>query len=104
NGCAFCLDMHSKELRALGDSEQRLYTLDAWRETPFFSERERAALSWAEAITVCEASDQHYAVAREHFTDIELVDLTMAICAINTWNRLNIAFPNKVGSYKVGGF
>lgn len=104
NGCAFCLDMHAKELRALGESEQRLYTLDAWRDTPFFSERERAALAWAEAVTACEISDQDYATAREQFEDAALVDLTMAVCSINTWNRLNIAFPNKVGSYKVGSF
>lgn len=104
NQCAFCLDMHSKELRALGETEQRLYTLDAWKETPFFTDRERAALAWAEAVTACEVSDEVYETAKEQFSDEELVDLTMAVCAINTWNRLNIAFPNKVGSYQVGKF
>ncbi len=104
NQCAFCLDMHSKELRALGETEQRLYTLDAWKETPFFTDRERAALGWAEAVTACEVSDEVYETAKEQFSDEELVDLTMAVCAINTWNRLNIAFPNKVGSYQVGKF
>lgn len=104
NQCAFCLDMHSKELRALGETEQRLYTLDAWKETPFFTDRERAALGWAEAVTACEVTDEVYETAKEQFSDEELVDLTMAVCAINTWNRLNIAFPNKVGSYQVGKF
>lgn len=104
NKCAYCLDMHSKELRALGESEQRLYGITAWKETPYFSERERAALNWAEAITGCEVSDGDYELAKEQFSDEELIDLTMTICAINTWNRLNIAFPNKVGSYKVGHF
>src|SRR3954449_8685427 len=90
NGCAFCLDMHSKDLRAEGETEQRLYTLDAWRETPFFTDRERAALAWTEAVTLIRdghAPDALYAEVREHFSESELVDLTLAIVAINSWNR-----------------
>ena len=98
NGCAFCLDMHSKDARAAGETEQRLYALSAWRETPFFSERERAALAWTETVTrVSETHvpDEIYETVRQHFTEKELVDLTLAIVAINGWNRLAISFPNR---------
>ncbi len=103
NGCAFCLDMHTKDARAHGESEQRLYTLAAWHETPFFTERERAALAWTEAVT--RVADTHvpddaYEAVRKHFTDKELVDLTFAIVAINGWNRLAIAFRTVPGSYQ----
>ncbi len=104
NGCAYCLDMHSKDLRAEGESEQRLYVMDAWRETPFFSERERAALAWAEAVNDCEVPDSVFEEAREQFSEEELIDLTVAVNAINSYNRINIAFKPVVGTYKVGQF
>lgn len=104
NQCAYCLDMHSKEARALGETEQRLYGLSAWRESPYYTERERAALGWAEAVTKVEVTDEVYAEAQAQFTAEELVDLTIAVTTINTWNRINIAFPNAVGTYKVGQF
>src|SRR5690606_22750283 len=104
NQCAYCLDMHSKELRALGETEQRIYGLSAWRETPYYSEKERVALAWAEAITYAKVSDEDYELALTEFSEKELVDLTLAITAINTWNRLNLAFPNPPGSYNVGQF
>src|SRR5207244_7682482 len=93
NGCSYCIDMHTKDARARGESEQRLYELVAWRETPFFAERERAALAWTEAVT--RVADSHvpgdvYELARRHFNERELVDLTMAVVAINAWNRLAI--------------
>ncbi len=103
NGCAYCLDMHTKDARAGGESEQRLYTLPAWRETPFFSERERAALAWTEAVTEIAGShtpDELYEEVRRHFTEKELVDLTMAVVAINGWNRLSIAFRTVAGTYQ----
>jgi len=103
NGCAYCLDMHSKDARAHGESEQRLYALSAWRETPFFSDRERAALEWTEAITLISeghAPDHIYAEVRQHFTEEELVNLTLAIVAINGWNRLAIAFRSVPGAYQ----
>jgi len=102
NGCAFCLDMHSKDLRAEGETEQRLYVLDAWREAPFYSERERTALSWAEAVNKCNVPDEVYEEAREQFSEEELIVLTMQVAAINCWNRINIAFHNKVGDYQPG--
>lgn len=103
NGCAYCLDMHTKDARAIGESEQRLYALDAWDETLFFSNRERAALAWTEAIT--RVADGHvpddvYQFAREYFNETELVDLTLAIVAINGWNRLAIAFRTVPGIYQ----
>jgi AhpD family alkylhydroperoxidase len=107
NGCAFCLDMHAKDLRAMGESEQRLYVLDAWREAPFYSERERAALAWAEALTRIKSSlvpDEIYEEARRQFSEQELIDLTLGVIAINGYNRLNIAFGANVGSYEVGQF
>lgn len=103
NGCAYCLDMHSKEARAQGESEQRLYTLDAWRETPFFSERERAALAWTEAVTLItegHVPDALYEETRQQFSEDEMVSLTMAVVAINGWNRLSIAFRAVPGEYQ----
>lgn len=103
NGCAFCLDMHSKDARAAGETEQRLYALSAWEEAPFFTDRERAALAWTEAIT--KVSDGHvpdsvYEEAKQRFTDEELVNLTWAAIAINGWNRLAIAFRFVAGEYE----
>jgi len=103
NGCAFCLDMHSKDARAAGETEQRLYTLSAWREAPFFTDRERAALAWTEAITrigSSQAPDEIYEETRKEFTEEELVNLTMAIVAINGWNRLAIGFRTLPGTYQ----
>jgi AhpD family alkylhydroperoxidase len=103
NGCAYCLDMHSKDARAAGESEQRLYLLDAWQEAPFYSPRERAALEWTEAVTrVSEGHvpDEVYRAAREHFSEEELVNLTLAVVAINGWNRLSIAFRAVPGGYQ----
>ena len=105
NGCAYCLDMHSKDARARGESEQRLYTLSAWRETPFFTDRERAALEWTEAITLIHdghAPDAVYQEVRRRFTEEELVNLTLAIVAINGWNRLAIGFRAVPGEYQPG--
>ncbi|MEO8957109.1 MAG: carboxymuconolactone decarboxylase family protein [Ktedonobacteraceae bacterium] len=103
NGCAYCLDMHWKDARARGESEQRLYSLAAWRETSFYTERERAALAWTEAVTLIansHAPDEIYEQARQHFNEEELVNLTMAIVAINSWNRLAISFRTEPGSYQ----
>lgn len=104
NGCAFCLDMHSKDLRARGETEQRIYMLSAWREAPeLYSARERAALAWAEAVTRLrnrEVPDEVYDQAREEFSEAELAQLTLSIVAINGWNRLNIAFRTPAGHYK----
>ena len=104
NGCAYCLDMHSKELRAAGETEQRLYGLSAWRETPYYTEREQAALAWAEAVNACEVPDEVFRQAIASFSEEELIDLTLAISTINTWNRLNISFRTIPGDYKVGQF
>jgi AhpD family alkylhydroperoxidase len=103
NGCAYCLDMHSKDARALGESEHRLYTLSAWRETPFFSERERAALLWTEELTrlsETEVDDEVYAEVSQHFSDEEMVNLTLAIVVINGWNRLAVGFRATPGVYQ----
>lgn len=103
NGCAYCLDMHTKDARAAGETEQRLYTLSAWREAPFFTARERAALAWAEAVTqIAEGpiEDVLYESARQQFGEKELVDLTLAVIAINGWNRLAIPFQAEAGSYQ----
>ncbi|HHY84511.1 MAG TPA: carboxymuconolactone decarboxylase family protein [Verrucomicrobia bacterium] len=103
NGCAYCLDMHTKDARARGESEQRLYTLSAWEETPFFTERERAALAWTEAVTRVadtRVPDEVFERVRRHFTEKELVDLTLAIVAINGWNRLAISFRAEPGTYQ----
>lgn len=103
NGCAFCLDMHSKDLRAEGETEQRLYVLNAWREAPFYTDRERAALAWAEAVTDADVTDEVYAEAIAQFTEQELIDITIATLVINSYNRINIAFPaNNVGTYQPG--
>ncbi|MCC6146452.1 MAG: carboxymuconolactone decarboxylase family protein [Anaerolineaceae bacterium] len=102
NGCAWCLDMHTKDARARGETEQRLYLLPTWREAPCYSARERAALAWTEAVTLVaaeEISDELYAEVREHFDEKTLVDLTLAIIAINGWNRMNVAFRTPVGDY-----
>jgi len=103
NGCAYCIDMHSQDLRAAGESEQRLYLLDAWREAPFYTDRERAALAWTEAVTLVSEThvpDEVFQEARRHFTEPELVNLTLAVVAINGWNRLNIAFRKPAGDYR----
>jgi AhpD family alkylhydroperoxidase len=103
NGCAYCIDMHSKDARARGETEQRLYELDAWRETPFYSERERAALEWAESLTLVSQNhvpDEIFERVRQHFTDEELVALSMAVVTINSWNRLAIAFRAVPGTYQ----
>ena len=104
NGCAHCIDMHTKELRADGESEQRLYLLNAWRESPFYTERERAALGWTEAVTLLpdsQVSDDVYDAARKQFSEEELVNLTLALVAINGANRLNVAFRTVPGSHQV---
>ena len=103
NGCAYCLDMHSKDARAEGETEQRLYALSAWEETPFFTDRERVALALTEAITLVgegHVPDAVYEKAKESFSDEELVNLTLAIITINGWNRLAIAFRAEVGTYQ----
>jgi AhpD family alkylhydroperoxidase len=105
NGCAYCLDMHSKDARAAGETEQRLYVLNAWREAPFYSDRERAALAWTEALTKISkgpVSDELYAEARKQFSEKELTDLSLAIIAINGWNRLAIPFRSEPGHYQPG--
>lgn len=103
NGCAFCLDMHWKDLRAIGENEQRLYSLDAWRECPWYSDRERAALAWAEAVTLItngHVPDALYQQTRSHFNEKELTDLTLAITTINAWNRISIASRTPPGTYQ----
>jgi AhpD family alkylhydroperoxidase len=103
NGCAYCLDMHWKDLRAIGETEQRLYSLDAWRECPYYTERERAALAWTEAVTLVardHVPDVVYEEVRPHFNEKELSDLTFAIATINAWNRLAIAGRTVPGEYQ----
>jgi AhpD family alkylhydroperoxidase len=102
NGCAFCIDMHTKDARAASETEQRIYALNAWRETPFFNERERAALAWVEAVTHIGdgVPDDLYEEARRQFSEKELVDLTWAAAAINAWNRVSISFRVLPGSYQ----
>lgn len=103
NGCAFCIDMHTKDARARGETEQRLYELDAWLETPFYSGRERAALAWTEAVTLVtdgHVPDEVYEEARKEFSDAELARLTLAVVAINGWNRFGIAFRTVPGGYR----
>ena len=107
NGCAYCIDMHTKDARAAGETEQRLYLLDAWREAPLYTERERAALAWTEAVTLVadgHVPDDAYEAASNNFTEDELVSLTLAIVAVNGWNRMNIAFRMEAGSYRPGMF
>jgi AhpD family alkylhydroperoxidase len=104
NGCAYCIDMHWKDLRAAGENEQRLYGLDAWRESPYYTDRERAALEWIEAVTNIRdghASDAIYASVREHLKDKEIADLTFIAAAIGAWNRLSIASRLVPGGYEV---
>jgi AhpD family alkylhydroperoxidase len=103
NGCAYCVDMHTKDARAEGETEQRLYALPVWREAPFYTARERAALAWTEAVTLISqgpVSDDAYEEARRQFSEKELVELTMAIVAINGWNRLAVAFRTVAGTYQ----
>jgi AhpD family alkylhydroperoxidase len=103
NGCAYCLDMHTKDARLAGETEQRIYALNAWRETPFFTPRERAALEWTEAVTRVadtHAPDEVYKRVTEQFDEGELVALTFAVVVINSWNRLSISFRPVVGSYQ----
>jgi len=103
NGCAYCLDMHSKDARALGETEQRLYGLDAWREAPYYTDRERAALEWIESMTLItegHVADEVYERARRQFNERELVELAMVAVAINGWNRLSIAFRSEAGAYR----
>ncbi|MDE2229634.1 MAG: carboxymuconolactone decarboxylase family protein [Alphaproteobacteria bacterium] len=103
NGCAYCLDMHTKDARAAGETEQRLYGLSAWCEAPYYTDRERAALAWCEAVTFVNQGhvpDEIYEEARKYFGEKEIIDLTMAVVAINGWNRLAIAFRTPAGSYK----
>jgi len=105
NHCAYCLDMHGKDMRAAGETEQRVYLLDAWREVSFYTPRERAALEWTEALTLVSetgAPDSTYTAVREYFTDEELVNLSLAIVAINGWNRLCVGFRAEAGTYQSG--
>ena len=102
NGCAYCLDMHSKDARAMGETEQRIYVLNAWREAPFYTDRERAALEWTEAVTRIaddQVPDSVYDAVKRHFSDDELVALTFAVVTIKSWNRLSISFRVPVGGY-----
>ncbi len=106
NRCAYCIDMHTKDARAEGETEQRLYALSAWRETPFFTERERAALEWTEALTLISQNnvpDEQYERVRKQFTEEELVNLSLAVIAINGWNRVAIPFRSVPGSYQRSG-
>jgi len=103
NGCAYCIDMHTKDARANGETEQRLYALSAWRETPFFTSRERAALAWTEALTNIQqghAPDDVYELARTEFDEAELTRLTLVVTQINAWNRIALAFRAEPGSYQ----
>ena len=103
NGCAYCIDMHTKDARKAGETEQRLYALNAWRETPFYTQRERVALAWTEALTLIsenDVPDSLYESARKHFDEKEMVALTMSIVAINGWNRLAIGFRTVPGTYE----
>jgi AhpD family alkylhydroperoxidase len=103
NGCAYCLDMHWKDLKAIGESDQRLYSLDAWRECPWYSDRERAALTWTEALTLVtngHVPDAVYQQVKAHFTEKELADLTLAVTTINAWNRISISSRTPPGTYK----
>ena len=107
NGCACCIDMHWKDLRAAGETEQRLYGLDAWRESSYYTDEERAVLGWAEAVTRLTAGnvpDEVFEEAKRHFNDQQLADLTLAVVAINGWNRLNIAFHTTPGTYTPGAW
>lgn len=103
NHCAFCLDMHSKDAMKKGETVQRIVGLDAWREAPYYTEKERAALEWAEAVTLIsenDISDELYHLVRKHFDELELLNLNLAVIAINAWNRMAIPFRSEVGSYQ----
>ena len=103
NGCGFCVDMHSKDMRAIGESEERVYMVSVWRESGLYSPRERAALAWTEAVTILEnreVPDAVFAEARSQFSENELAKLTLAVVEINCWNRLNVAFRTPAGTYK----
>ncbi len=103
NGCAYCIDMHSKDARAAGETEQRLYALNAWRETPFFTDRERAALEWTESLTLVSQThvpDEVYDEVRKHFSDVEIVNLSMAVATINAWNRISVSLRAVPGTYE----
>jgi AhpD family alkylhydroperoxidase len=103
NGCAYCIDMHTKDARLAGETEQRIYALNAWRETPFFTDRERAALEWTEAVTRVgdtHVPDEIHARVSQHFNETELVALTFAVIVINSWNRLAVSFRAPVGTYQ----
>lgn len=103
NGCAYCVDMHSKDARALGETEQRIYSVPVWRETPFYTPRERAAFAWAEVVTALGphgVTDADYEAVRKEFDEADVVKLTMVIVTINGWNRLSIALGTEVGSYQ----
>src|SRR3954451_14457655 len=103
NGCAYCIDMHTKDARAAGETEQRIYALDAWRETPFYSDKERAALALTEAVTLIREGhvpDAVFEEARAHFNEAEIVNLTLAMATINLWNRLAITLPSFPGEYQ----
>ena len=103
NGCAYCIDMHTQDARAMGETEQRIYALDAWRETPFFSDRERTALEWTEAVTLVATThvpDDVYERVRRQFNETEIVALTFVIVAINAWNRVSISFRAEAGTYR----
>lgn len=103
NGCAYCIDMHTKDARAHGETEQRIYALNAWRETPFFTDKERAALAWTESVTLVsetQVPDDVFELARKHFDEKELINITMAVVAINGWNRLAISFRSVPGTYQ----
>lgn len=105
NGCAHCLDMHTKDARTLGETEQRLYLLSAWKEAPFYSPREKAALAWCEALTLLPESgapDEVYSELERQFSPVEIVELTFAIVVINSWNRLAVGFRSNVGDYVSG--
>jgi alkylhydroperoxidase family enzyme len=107
NGCAYCVDMHTKEARAAGETEQRLYAVPVWRETPFYTPRERAALAWTEAVTELGREgvpEKLFDEVSTQFTEREMVDLTMAVVAINAWNRLAVSLGAEVGSYRIGGY
>ena len=105
NGCGYCIDMHTKDARAHGESEQRLYLVQVWRETSLYNERERAALAWAEAMTTltnCHVPDEVYDAARAAFSESELIALALAVVEINGWNRISISFNAVPGTYRVG--
>jgi AhpD family alkylhydroperoxidase len=103
NGCAYCIDMHTKDARSHGESEQRLYGISTWREAPFYNEREKAALAWTESVTKIsedQVPDEIYDLVKKYFSERELIDLTLAVIAINAWNRLAISFRTPAGSYQ----